>query len=148
MYQKLEEIYNYYKVPKLFNTSGQPTKEQLILLAKNRYEVVINLALKSQIGSFEINENKILKSQMVKYIHIPVDFDNPTQLNFNEFVKTIQKFENKKIWVHCKANMRVSSFVYKYRRDILNLDHNEIFSDMKVIWSPNDVWNSFLGLKK
>tara|TARA_B100001778_G_C18516963_1_gene596949 strand:- start:552 stop:998 length:447 start_codon:yes stop_codon:yes gene_type:complete len=148
LYQKLEEIYNYYKVPKLFNTSGQPTKEQLILLAKNRYEVVINLALKSQIGSFEINENKILKSQMVKYIHIPVDFDNPTQLNFNEFVKTIQKFENKKIWVHCKANMRVSSFVYKYRRDILNLDHNEIFSDMKVIWSPNDVWNSFLGLKK
>tara|TARA_Y100000741_G_scaffold296586_1_gene237345 strand:- start:291 stop:737 length:447 start_codon:yes stop_codon:yes gene_type:complete len=148
LYQNLEEIYNYYKVPKLFNTSGQPTKEQLILIAKNKYEVVINLALKSQIGSFEINEKKILKSQKVKYIHIPVDFDNPTQLNFNEFVKTIQKFENKKIWVHCKANMRVSSFVYKYRRDILNLDHNEIFSDMKVIWSPNDVWNSFLGLKR
>ena len=148
MKQQLEEIYNFYKVPKLFYTSGQPTEKQLILLANNGYEVIINLAKICVVGSVVIDERKILESRKVKYIHIPVDFDNPNQLNFNEFVYNIEKFENKKIWVHCAANMRVSAFVYKYRRDILELDHNKIFSDMKVIWNPNDVWKSFLGLRK
>tara|TARA_B100000401_G_scaffold216791_1_gene146333 strand:- start:194 stop:637 length:444 start_codon:yes stop_codon:yes gene_type:complete len=144
--QKLEEIYNFYKIPKLFNTSGQPTEEQLIMLANNGYEVIINLAENCKIGCFEIDEKNILESQRVTYIHIPVKFNKPTQLNFNEFVDIIHKFKNKKIWVHCAANMRVSAFVYKYRRDILNLNHNKIFSDMKAIWNPNDIWNSFLDL--
>ena len=144
--QQLEEIYNFYKIPKLFNTSGQPTEEQLIMLADNGYEIIINLAGNCKIGGFEIDEKNILESEGVKYIHIPVKFNNPTQLNFNEFVYNIRKFENKKIWVHCAANMRVSAFVYKYRRDILNLNHNKIFSDMKAIWNPNDIWNSFLDL--
>ena len=144
--QQLEEIYNFYKIPKLFNTSGQPTEEQLIMLADNGYEIIINLAGNCKIGGFEIDEKNILESEGVKYIHIPVKFNNPTQLNFNEFVYNIRKFENKKIWVHCAANMRVSAFVYKYRRDILNLNHNKIFLDMKAIWNPNDIWNSFLDL--
>ena len=112
--QKLEEIYNFHKIPKLFNTSGQPTEEQLIMLANNGYEVIINLAENCKIGSFEIDEKNILESQRVTYIHIPVEFNKPTQLNFNEFVYAIRKFKNKKIWVHCVANMRVSAFVYKY----------------------------------
>ena len=144
--QKLEEIYNFYKIPKLFNTSGQPTEEQLIMLANNGYQVIINLAEKCRVGCFEIDEKNILQSQRVTYVHIPVKFNNPTQLNFDEFVYTIRNFKNKKIWVHCAANMRVSAFVYKYRRDILDLDHDKIFLDMKAIWNPNDVWNSFLDL--
>jgi len=44
--------------------------------------------------------------------------------------------------------MRVSAFVYKYRRDILKLSHDEIIGDVQVIWTPNAVWNSFMGLTK
>ena len=41
--------------------------------------------------------------------------------------------------------MRVSAFVYKYRRDILKLEDSEIIEDMNLIWSPNNVWGSFLN---
>ena len=43
--KEVKRIYNYRKVPNLFETSGQPGKQQLKLLAKKVYEVVINLCL-------------------------------------------------------------------------------------------------------
>ena len=64
-----------------------------------------------------------------------------------EFVSNLEKNKNKKIWVHCAANIRVSAFVYKYRRDVLKLPHDEIIGDMESLWTPNKTWNSFLDLK-
>tara|TARA_Y100000588_G_scaffold388911_1_gene490272 strand:- start:1262 stop:1786 length:525 start_codon:yes stop_codon:yes gene_type:complete len=144
--KEIKNIFNYYKVPHLFDTSGQPSKQQLNLLAKNGYEVVINLAPNSLLQGSVVNEAEILESQQVKYIHLPVDFNNPTNEDFANFVSTIDHYKDKKLWVHCAANMRVSAFVYKYRRDILKLSHDEIIGDMKAIWTPNKIWNAFLGL--
>ena len=140
------DIYNYYKVHNLYETSGQPSKQQLVLLAKQGYQAVINLAPSTIIEGRVLNEKEILKSKKVKYIHIPVDFNNPTQLDFKNFVSNIEKYKNEKIWVHCAANMRVSAFTYKYRRDILKLAHKDIISDLESIWIPNKVWSSFLEL--
>jgi hypothetical protein len=55
--------------------------------------------------------------------------------------------KNKKIWVHCAANMHVSAFVYKYRRDELGLEDKDINKDLKAIWKPNNTWQSFLNLE-
>ena len=92
------------------------------------------------------NEKEILSNANVEFIHIPVDFKQPKQENFDEFVAQVQKFKNEKIWIHCAANMRVSAFVYKYRKEILNLSHHEIVDDLKTIWIPNKNWRSFLNL--
>jgi hypothetical protein len=43
----LKKIFNYYKVPDLFETSGQPNNKQLISIASGGYEAVINLAPKN-----------------------------------------------------------------------------------------------------
>lgn len=142
----IEAIYNYYRVPNLFETSGQPSKEELKLIAKKGYEVVINLAPNSMIEGSVINEREILERVNVRYIHIPVDFFRPSAVSFEEFVSNLEKNKNKKIWVHCAANMRVSAFVYKYRRDILKQSHTEIINDMEIIWTPNKTWKSFLDL--
>ena len=91
-----------------------------------------------------IDEAEILNAEEVEYIHIPVDFNNPSSKDFEKFVSNIERHQGKKIWVHCAANMRVSAFVYKYRRDVLKLPHNEIVSDMKAIWTPNKTWRAFL----
>ena len=143
---KLEKIYNYYKVPNLFETSGQPNKQQLKLLAKKGYKVIINLAAKSFFDGVIINEAEILNVLNIKYIHIPVKFNNPTDLDFQKFVSYVQKYKNKKLWVHCIANMRVSAFTYRYRKDILKLKHDNIIGDMKAIWIPNKTWNTFLNI--
>ena len=141
-----KRIYNYHKVPNLFETSGQPGKQQLKLLARRGYEVVINLAPSSLLEGAVINEAEILSLEQVEYIHIPVDFSSPADEDFAEFVSNVQKHKNKKLWVHCAANMRVSAFIYKYRKDILNLPYNQIINDMMVIWTPDKIWRSFLGL--
>ena len=140
----LTKIYNYHNVPGLFETSGQPGKQQLRLLARTGYELVINLAPNSLLEGAVIDEAEILNAEEVEYIHIPVDFNNPSSKDFEKFVSNIERHQGKKIWVHCAANMRVSAFVYKYRRDVLKLPHNEIVGDMKAIWTPNKTWRVFL----
>lgn len=142
----IKKIYNYHRVKGLFDTSGQPSKEQLELIAREGYKAVINLAPNSLIESSVFNEKEILSNANVEFIHIPVDFKQPKQENFDEFVAQVLKFKNEKIWIHCAANMRVSAFVYKYRKEILNLSHHEIIDDLKTIWIPNKNWRSFLNL--
>ena len=140
----LKKIFNYYKVPDLFETSGQPNNKQLISIANGGYEAVINLAPNTTIEGRIINEEGILKSNNITYIHIPVDFNNPLDEDFNKFVAALEENKHKKIWVHCAANMRVSAFVFKYRRDVLGLSQKNIEQDLKAIWIPNKTWSFFL----
>jgi protein tyrosine phosphatase (PTP) superfamily phosphohydrolase (DUF442 family) len=140
----LKNIFNYYKVPDLFETSGQPNNKQLISIANGGYEAVINLAPNTTIEGRIINEEAILKSNKITYIHIPVDFNNPLDEDFNKFVAALEQNKHKKIWVHCAANMRVSAFVFKYRRDVLGLSPKNIEVDLEAIWVPNKTWSSFL----
>ena len=140
----LKIIFNYYKVPGLFETSGQPNNKQLISIANGGYEAVINLAPNTTIEGRIINEEGILKSNNITYIHIPVDFNNPLDEDFNKFVAALEQNKHKKIWVHCAANMRVSAFVFKYRRDVLGLSPKNIEEDLEAIWVPNKTWSSFL----
>ena len=140
----LKKIFNYYKVPDLFETSGQPNNKQLISIANGGYEAVINLAPNTTIEGRIINEEAILKSNNITYIHIPVDFNNPLNEDFNKFVAALEQNKHKKIWVHCAANMRVSAFVFKYRRDVLGLSPKNIEEDLEAIWVPNKTWSLFL----
>ena len=143
----LKKIFNYYKVPDLFETSGQPNNKQLISIANGGYEAVINLAPNTTIEGRIINEEGILKSKNITYIHIPVDFNNPLDEDFNKFVAVLEQNKHKKIWIHCAANMRVSAFVFKYRRDVLGLSPKNIEEDLEAIWVPNKTWSSFLEKK-
>ena len=143
----LKKIFNYYKVPDLFETSGQPNNKQLMSIANGGYEAVINLAPNTTIEGRIINEEAILKSNNIAYIHIPVDFNNPLDEDFNKFVAALEQNKHKKIWVHCAANMRVSAFVFKYRRDVLGQSPKNIEEDLEAIWVPNKTWGSFLEKK-
>ena len=141
----LSKVFNYHNIDDLFATSGQPNAYQLKLIAENGYDAVINLAPNSVFEGSVINEAEILTANKVKYIHIPVNFNKPKDEDFLKFVNCLEENKDKKIWIHCAANMRVSAFVYKYRRDILKLEDREIIEDMNLIWSPNNVWGSFLN---
>ena len=87
--REVKRIYNYHKVPNLFETSGQPGKQQLKLLARRGYEVVINLAPSSLLEGAVTNEAEILSLEQVEYIHISVDFTSPTDEDFAEFVSNV-----------------------------------------------------------
>jgi hypothetical protein len=52
----------------------------------------------------------------------PVDFQNPTEQDFEQFCSMMEQLKKLPVHVHCIANYRVSAFFYRYRRDVLGTD--------------------------
>src|ERR1700746_774795 len=76
------------------------------------------------------------------YIHIPVDFQNPTDDDFDQFCAVMEQLKEVPVHVHCIANYRVSAFFYRYRRDVLGVGEATARADMEQIWHPEGVWAS------
>lgn len=139
----LEGIYNYHLISGKIATSGQPTVKQFHLIKAAGYKKIINLAPHGVENSLS-DEAALINDLGLEYIHIPVDFKNPTADNFAAFVSSMDA-ATEKIWVHCAANMRVSAFIYKYRCEILNENVEEAKSDLNQIWEPLGVWKEFVS---
>jgi len=139
----LEGIYNYHVITSTVTTSGQPSEEQFELIKEAGYNSVINLAPHSAENSLE-NEALLIKQLGLKYTHIPVNFKNPTNEDFEKFVTSMNESESEKTWIHCAANMRVSAFIYKYRLEVLNHDATQAEADLAKIWEPFGVWKQFI----
>ena len=140
--ETLNDICNYLPIENLYATSGQPSEVQFSLIKDAGYETVINLAPTSMIENSVVEEEEILTGLGMTYIHIPVNFKNPTEDDFRAFTEGLK--EGGKVWVHCAANMRVSAFTYRYRTAVLGEDENNAMSDLLKIWQPFGVWLEFL----
>jgi protein tyrosine phosphatase (PTP) superfamily phosphohydrolase (DUF442 family) len=81
----------------------------------------------------------------LRYIHIPVDFANPTEADFSRFCKAMDDVGEAPLHIHCAANYRVSAFVYRYRLTVLGWTDEDALGDLIAIWSPDDVWQGFIG---
>jgi len=141
----LEHTYNFLKISDDLATSGQPTEQQIRLMKEAGYQAVFNLAPSSVLENSLQTERTLLASLGMEYIHIPVDFSNPTEGNFEQFVSSMQARAGQKVWVHCAANARVSAFVYKYRCVVLGDNKHEAEEDLKKIWEPWGVWKAFIA---
>ena len=107
-----EDVFNYLRIRDNLATSGQPTKSQFSSIRDQGFKTVINLAPNSAENALK-DEQATLMDLGINYIHIPVDFKNPTEADFNMFVDKMQALTDEKVWVHCAANMRVSAFIYE-----------------------------------
>ena len=81
----------------------------------------------------------------MRYIHIPVDFSQPTEADYARFAATMAELAGETIHVHCIANMRVSAFFYRWRREVLGLNEGEARAAMETIWKPDGVWAKLIG---
>lgn len=139
----IEEIYNYRAYHNNLCSSGQPSAEQFELIREAGYRTIINLAPHDAENSLD-NEEQIVNKLGMEYIHIPVNFAKPSERKFQLFVDAYQPREADKVWVHCAANMRVSAFLYRYRRDILAMPDQEAREIMQTVWEPFGAWKEFL----
>jgi len=78
------------------------------------------------------------------YVHIPVDFKAPTSQDFRAFCRVTEAFEDRPLFVHCAANMRVSAFVFLYRVLRKGVAPAEAELDLHTIWQPDQVWSRFI----
>ena len=139
----MKEIINYIKINENIATSGQPTKQQFEQISKEGYEIVINLAVFNSEGKIE-HEDDIVSSLGMTYIHIPVEFLEPSKKNLKDFVDILSSLGNKKVWVHCIMNYRVSAFMYVYHKYILKTPFDNINLAVFKEWSPDEKWQKIM----
>jgi protein tyrosine phosphatase (PTP) superfamily phosphohydrolase (DUF442 family) len=80
----------------------------------------------------------------MSYVHIPVDFRAPTSQDFSAFCGVMDAFEDRRVFVHCAANKRVSAFVFVYRVLRQQASRSEAERDVQAIWQPDEVWSRFI----
>jgi protein tyrosine phosphatase (PTP) superfamily phosphohydrolase (DUF442 family) len=139
----LEEIYNFLRLSDRLATSGQPTEEQLTEIGQAGFDVVINLGLTGTDYALE-DEAGFVNDLGMKYVHIPVIWENPTLENLSKFTSTMEEHQGKQLFVHCAANMRVSVFMALYRVLHLGWDRERAMEDVRKIWEPNATWDAFI----
>ena len=137
----LNAIKNFLAVTDMLGTAGQPTAEQLADIAAAGYEIVINIDSATAVP----NEDELVTSKGMSFIHIPVSWQAPEQENLDLFFAVMKAVEHKKIFLHCAANMRVSAFVYLYRIIHLGFDPEEAKRTMNILWEPRGVWQEFVA---
>ena len=139
----LSEIYNFRAVGDKLGTAGQPTQAQLQMIKENGFEAVINLALPTSDNAIA-NEGSLVAGLGMSYVHIPVDFKAPTARDFRAFSGVMEAFGDRRVFVHCAANMRVSAFVFLYRVLCERVAVQEAERDLHAIWQPDEVWSRFI----
>jgi protein tyrosine phosphatase (PTP) superfamily phosphohydrolase (DUF442 family) len=141
----VKDIYNYLFLNENLSSSGMPTAEQMKEVADAGVKVVINLALRTSPGALP-EEDKIVESLGMQYIHIPVEWNNPTQQNLEDFFKAMDMYEFQKVHVHCQANYRATGFITLYRILREGWKKDEAIPIMEKIWNPEDfpVWQRFI----
>jgi uncharacterized protein (TIGR01244 family) len=142
--KEITSIFNFVPIDDGIATGGQPTEEQLAAVKQAGYDVVINLAPDSGENSLP-DERSTVTSLGMRYVHIPVDFKNPTQDDFDQFCVAMRDAEDKKVLVHCAANMRVSAFMYRYRCEVRGESPQLAQQSLDLIWSPPGVWKKFIA---
>lgn len=142
----MNKILNYVKINELISTSGQPKIEELELIANEGFEVVINLAMPTTSNALE-NEDKIVSSLNMSYIHIPVNFENPKISDLKLFLNILQALGANKVWIHCAKNYRVSAFMYVYHKYILHTPFEEIDLSIFDKWQPSLIWQELMKVQ-
>jgi protein tyrosine phosphatase (PTP) superfamily phosphohydrolase (DUF442 family) len=139
----LSEIHSFRAIGDKLGTGGQPTQEQFRTVHEAGFEVVINLALPTSDNALA-NEGSVVTDLGMSYVHIPVDFKAPTSRDFQAFCGVLEAFDERRVFVHCAANMRVSAFVFLYRVLFQHIAPPDAERDLYAIWRPDEVWSRFI----
>jgi protein tyrosine phosphatase (PTP) superfamily phosphohydrolase (DUF442 family) len=147
MAHSVGEIYNYREAAPGLATSGQPREDQLAAIAKAGYDVVINLALHDDPRYSLKDEAASVQKLGLEYIHIPVQFAAPTEDDLVKFFDAMDRHKQRRVWVHCAANMRVTAFLGLYRRMREGWSEERAFALLREIWQPDEVWSQFIAFQ-
>lgn len=125
-------------------TSGQPSEAQLADIAAAGYQVIINLALHDDPRYSLPDEAGSVAALGLSYVHIPVQFRAPTRGDLLKFFEAMDAHIERKVWVHCAANYRVTAFLGLYRALRQDWPREQAFALMHEVWQPDDTWQAFI----
>src|SRR3984893_16969388 len=104
-----ETIYNWRRLDDRITTSGQPTEPPLADIHALGVRHIVNLGLHTHDKALPDEAASASRLGMT-YIHIPVDLQNPTDQDFEQFCSVMERLNDVPVHVYCIANYRVSAF--------------------------------------
>jgi protein tyrosine phosphatase (PTP) superfamily phosphohydrolase (DUF442 family) len=140
----IEQLTNYYPISPLILTAGQPTAEQIALIGQAGCQVVINLARPTSPNAL-VDEAELVAAQGMDYVAIPVVWEEPTLDDLARFFAVMDANRERRVFVHCVVNYRVSTFIYLYRVLRQSADPDEAIWDLRSIWEPDETWSAFIA---
>lgn len=141
---RLAETCNFREVDPHLLTAGQPNEDQLADAAAHGVQVVINLGLHDDPRYSLEDEPAWVTNHGMTYVHIPVEFGNPTRSDLLAFFDAMDAHQGRKILVHCAANKRVTAFVGLYNALRRSVALETAFAPMRSVWVPDGVWQRFI----
>ncbi|KAI9130529.1 protein tyrosine phosphatase family protein [Acaryochloris sp. CCMEE 5410] len=124
-------------------TAGQPTAAQFKDIQAAGYQSIVNLALVHSTDAIP-EEGEIVAQLGMEYVHIPVDWEEPTLEDLTRFFEVMDQRSHTQVFVHCAKNMRVSAFMYLYRVLRLQMAPEEAQPALLQIWQPIPHWQAFM----
>ncbi len=144
---ELMTISNFLPITPVLSTSGQPTSEAFEAIRSAGFSLVVNLATPAS-ESWNPEEQAIVESLGMAYVGIPVDWENPTLADFEDLADlldaNLDAGGDRKVWVHCALNWRVSAMIYLYQRLRRKQPQESALRNLAAIWVPNQVWQGFI----
>ena len=139
------EIKNFRAVDEMLITAGQPSVAQLQSVAAAGFQTVINLALHDQPRYSLPDEPGTVAGLGMQYVHIPVQFEAPTEADLLAFFAAMEAHRGEKLLVHCAANMRATAFLGLYWAIRLGWPEERAFQLQRGLWQPDGVWTDFMA---
>jgi protein tyrosine phosphatase (PTP) superfamily phosphohydrolase (DUF442 family) len=124
-------------------TAGQPTRESLLRLKAEGYAAVISLAPGNSADAVA-DEADILKAQGIEFVHVPIPWQKPEASHLAATAAALQRYQGRKVLVHCQMNMRASAVTFLYRAIYAKEDPAAAWAVVKQTWTPDGQWAKFV----
>jgi protein tyrosine phosphatase (PTP) superfamily phosphohydrolase (DUF442 family) len=132
----LEAIRAFRPISDRLATSGQITYDQIPDIKDAGFQVIVNLAVADEKRNG--SEGFLVVKEGMSYIQIPVSWEKPSLEDLEMFFGVMEANRDRKVLVHCFANMRASAFVYLYRTLKRGTPNEEALEDLHAIWNPSE----------
>lgn len=142
----MQEAFNFRQINPQLTTSGFVTADLVSELKDRGYGAVINLLPDHNDRALH-GEGNLVLAQGLRYVHIPVDFDNPTDADLEAFFAAMDECADVKTHAHCAANWRVSAFVGLYLVSRGTWTVAEADELIAGLWTPDrfPAWAAFIS---
>ena len=140
----LDQILNWRRWDNRISMSGQPSEAERVALRDADVTTIINLGPHDNKGALD-DEPASVAALGMRYIYIPVDFDNPADADFGAFCAAMDEVQGERVHVHCIYNARVSAFFYRYAKEDRGGSVEGAEDIMESIWRPGGKWARFVG---
>ena len=143
----IEDIRHFVPLSGRLATAGQPSERQLEDVAREGFETVVNLGLLDPRYCLA-DEAGLVESLGMAYHHIPVDFKAPQLEDLGAFFDVMDLSSERRVFVHCAANYRVSVFVALYGQARLGWSVDQADAHIRLLWEPDKTWQRFIDTSR